>query len=78
MKASFTFDLDLPEDKTAHLRCTKALDLVFCLESIENNLYKRLKYDDITSKERDLLINMGEFLSDTMREYGIDLDELNR
>ena len=78
MKATLTFDLDTPEEIAAHLRCTKALDLVFCLESIENNLYKRLKYDDITSKERDLLINMGEFLSDTMREYGIDLDELNR
>ncbi len=78
MKASFTFDLDLPEDKTAHLRCTKALDLVFCLESIENNLYKRLKYDDMTSKEKALLFNMSKFLEETMQEYGIDLDELNR
>jgi hypothetical protein len=78
MKATLTFDLEIPEDKTAHLRCTKALDLVFCLESIENNLYKRLKYDDMTSKEKALLFNMSKFLEETMQEYGIDLDELNR
>jgi hypothetical protein len=76
MKATLTFDLDTPEDIAAHLRCTKALDLVLCLNEFNTQLFAKLKYDEMTSKEKALLFNMNELLQDTMKEYGIDLNTL--
>jgi len=78
MKASFTFDLDLPEDKIAHLRCTKALDLTLCLNEFKIQLLAQLKYDEITQCRRDVLKSVLNLLDETLEEYGIDLDELNR
>ena len=78
MKATLTFDLDSPEEIAAHLRCVKALDLVLCLGSIEAKIYKRLKKDTNTPEQKALLLEMGELVSDTMKEYYIDLDLLDQ
>lgn len=78
MKATLTFDLDLPEDRDQHMRCVKALDLVFCLGSIEAKIYKRLKMDTNTPEQKALLLEMCELVSDTMKEYYIDLDLLDQ
>lgn len=78
MKASLTFDLDSPEDRDQHMRCVKALDLVLCLGSIEAKIYKRLKRDTNTPEQKALLLEMCELVSDTMKEYYIDLDLLDQ
>ena len=76
MKASLTFDLDSPEDISAHMRCTKALDLALCLNEFNTQLLSQLKYDELSGKEKILLSKVNELLQDTMKDYGIDLDIL--
>ena len=78
MKASFTFDLDSPEDAAHHMRCTKALDLALCLNEFENGLIAHLKYDEITQCRRDVLKSVLKILNETKEEYGINLEELCR
>ena len=78
MKASLTFDLDLPEDIAAHMRCTKALDLALCLNEFNTQILSQLKYDELSGKEKILLSRVNELLQETMEEYGIHLDELCR
>ena len=78
MKATLTFDLEVPEDRDQHMRCVKALDLVFCLGSIEGKIYKRLKRDTNTPEQEALILEMMELVSDTMKEYYIDLDLLDQ
>ena len=78
MKASLTFDLDSPEDISAHMRCTKALDLALCLNEFNTQLLSQLKYDELSGKEKILLSRVNELLQETMEEYGINLTELCR
>ena len=78
MKATLTFDLDSPEDRDAHLRCTKALDLVLCLNEFRTQLFAQFKYDEITGKEKEMLFNITALLDETLQDYSIDLMELNR
>ena len=78
MKATFTFDLDTPEEIAAHLRCVKALDLVLCLNELETQLLAQHKYDEISDEKRAVLKEVIELLMDTMQEYGINMYELNR
>jgi hypothetical protein len=78
MKASFTFDLDSPEDRAEHLRCTKALDLALCLNEFNTQLLSQLKYDELSGKEKIILSNVNELLDETLEEYGINLEELCR
>ena len=78
MKVSLTFELDRPEDRDAHLRCTKALDLVLCLNEFNTQLLAQLKYDEITDEKKAVVKEVMDLLTDTMNDYGINLDELNR
>ena len=78
MKATLTFDLDSPEDADAHLRCIKANDLVLCIAEFRAQLFSQFKYDEITSKEKEMLFNITALLDETMQDYSIDLTELNR
>jgi len=78
MKATFTFELDTPEDIAAHLRCTKALDLVLCLNEFETQLLSKFKYDDITIDRKEALKDIIELLKETMNDYGINMYELHR
>ena len=78
MKASFTFDFDNLEDVNDHRRHTKALDLALCLNEFNTQLFAKLKYDEMTSKEKALLFNMSKLFDETLEEYGINLEELCR
>jgi hypothetical protein len=78
MQATLTFDLEIPEDRDQHMRCVKALDLVLCLGSLEAKIYKMLKRDTNTPEQEALILEMSELLSDTMKEYYIDLDLLDQ
>ena len=78
MKASFTFDFENLDDINDHRRHTKSLDLALCLNEFNTQLLCRLKYDELTGKEKIILSNVNELLQDTMKEYGIDLDTLLR
>jgi len=63
-------DLDDPDDKINHLRCTKSLDMALALWDFDQWLRGQIKYQNKDYEEaRDELYR-------TMDEYSIDLDEL--
>jgi hypothetical protein len=68
MKAILKFNLDDPEDKQAHLRAIKSLDLVLALLSIKERFRSINKYNEGT-------FNQKEFF-EVLESYGIQLDEL--
>lgn len=78
MQCNITFDLDSPEDAAHHLRCTKALDLTLCLNEFRTQLFAKLKYDEMTKKEKQVYYEINTLLNETLEEYGIHLDELCR
>ena len=78
MKASLTFDLDSPEDRAHHLRCTKALDLTLCLNQLNTELLAIFKYNELTEEQHKAYFEVKKLLDETLEEYGINLDELNR
>ena len=70
MKATLKFNLDNADDRIAHLRCTKALDLALALWHFDQWLRSQIKYN-----EKDYQ-SIRDELHRTMSEYVIDLDEL--
>jgi hypothetical protein len=78
MKATLTFDLDSPEDKAAHLRCTKALDLVLCLNEFRSDLLAQHKYKELSVDEKQILLYVNSLLNECFEEYGINLSELDQ
>lgn len=78
MQCNITFDLDLPEDAAHHLRCTKALDLTLCLNEFRTQLICKLKYDEMTEEQAKIYSEISTLFNETLEEYGIHLDELNR
>lgn len=66
MKAKLEFDLDDQDDRMAHLRCVKALDMSLALFKIHQMVFN----DEITSEE------MKERISNELFDHGIDLNEL--
>jgi hypothetical protein len=69
MKATLEFNLDDPDDRMAHLRCVKALDMALALFEINYNLRKKVERDDI---------DVWEAIVDIFDEQGINPDELIR
>lgn len=78
MKCNITFDLDSPEDRAHHIRCTKALDLTLCLNQLNNELLAIFKYNELTKEQHEAYFEVKKLLDETLEEYGINLDELNR
>jgi hypothetical protein len=78
MKCNITFDLDSPEDRAHHIRCTKALDLTLCLNEFNTQLLAQLKYDELTEEQHKAYFEVKKLLDETLEEYGINLYELNR
>ena len=70
MKATLNFDLDDADDKMAHLRCTKALDLALALWHFDQWLRSQIKYN-----EKDYQ-SIRDELHKIMEEYDINLETL--
>lgn len=71
MKAFLEFDLDSPEDRQAHLRCVKSLDLCCAIHTYDQQLRQRIKYEDQAQLEE-----ARDRLWAVLQDYGIDLDAL--
>jgi hypothetical protein len=69
MKAIIEFNLDDHEDRMAHFRCVKALDMALALWTFSGRL-RRLVDDE---KGVDAFWEEWE---DTLGEYGIKMDDL--
>lgn len=80
MKAVLEFDLNDPDDRMAHLRAIKSLDMTIALFEIQANLKKRCERI-AESKEGDLDIYDGidlvfQHISELMYDNGIVIDDL--
>jgi len=69
MKAILQFNLDDHEDRMAHFRCVKALDMALAIWTFSGRL-RRLVDDE---KGVDAFWEEWE---ETMEEYGIKMDDL--
>ena len=78
MKAILEFNLDEQDDRVAHLRAVKALDVAIALWDIEQHLRAQTKYapDSMSSEVYDALQETRDKFYEIMNERSIDLDEL--
>jgi hypothetical protein len=77
-KATIEFDLDNVDDKMAHFRATKSLDMALALWSIVHNTKKTLEWS-FEGKEidkYDALELVFEKIHEIYDEFGIRVDEL--
>lgn len=78
-KAILEFDLNEPDDREAHKRAVKSLDLVLALWDIDQYLRSQIKYGDeieLTDEQFTTLDETREKLHSILREYNISFDEL--
>jgi hypothetical protein len=75
-KAQLKFDLDNPEDRKAHMRCVKSLNMTFVLFQISCNLRRECedRMDHLTKDE--VLDFVFERINELFNEHNIDLGEL--
>lgn len=68
MKATLEFDLIDPEQRLAHMRCIKALDMAIVLWEIKYNIFSEGNTQDIEE--------IREKIIDMLDAHGINMDEL--
>jgi hypothetical protein len=76
MKAILEFDLDEGQDKMAHLRCVKALNMAIVLWDMDQYLRGLIKYGELDDAIHKTLEDTRGKLREIMSENSIDLDEL--
>lgn len=79
-KAILEFDLDNPEDRMAHFRCVKSLDMACVLFEITRNLKKKCEHIcdglESDSDKYDGVYVVFQQLHQLLDEHGINVDEL--
>ena len=80
MKATLSYDLNDPDDRIAHRRAVKSLDMASALFEITRNLRKRVirKFED-DEKEYDEFDGIQEVfdrIHEILGDNNIDIDEL--
>lgn len=80
MEATLKFDLNDFDDRIAHNRCVKALDMALALWEIRNNLRKNCEIElENIDKEMDkyeILNLLFDKINDVFEENGIITDDL--
>ena len=80
MKATLSYNLNDPDDRMAHLRAVKSLDMASALFEITRNLKKQVerKYeDDITEYDSfDVIQEVFDRIYEILGENNIDINEL--
>lgn len=80
MKATLSYNLNDPDDRMAHMRAVKSLDMASALFEITRNLRKRVirRFDD-DEKEYDEFDGIEEVfdkINEILEGNSIDIDEL--
>jgi hypothetical protein len=78
MQAKLIFDLDNPDDRMAHLRCVKSLDMALVIWEFIRNSRKKLE-DREYSKDSDVFDGIEatyEEFYNLLEEHGINIDKL--
>jgi hypothetical protein len=80
MKATLTYNLDNPDDKMAHLRAIKSLDMAIILHELEYNLHKRIERQlEVESKQytdMEVVQMYRDEITELIKENNINIDEL--
>lgn len=82
-KAKLEFDLNEPDDRTAHLRAVKSLDMASFIFQLTSNTKRELEreletyeFQNIQLKDYEVLNKVFEKIHEMVDEYGINIDEL--
>ena len=79
-KAILEFDLNDPDDRTEHLRCTQSLDMACVLFDIQYNLKKACLYEceylEEGSDPQDGVDMVFSKISELLSERGINIDDI--
>ena len=77
MKATLEFDLDDFDDRMAHLRCTKSLDMAMSLWQIVYNTKKGILYglEGKELKDWEAVELVFDNIHDILREHNVVVDE---
>lgn len=73
MKATLRFNLENPEDESAHNLCLKALELAYVISEMDNWLRGEIKYCD----KNDYQV-VRDKLNEFMVGHSVDINELLR
>ena len=81
MKAKLEYDLNDFDDKMAHLRAVKSLDMASSLFDITRNLKKKIehRYEDIDNTNNDVFDGIDavfDEIYDILESHNINIDEL--
>ena len=80
MKAILEFNLDDHDDRLAHMRCVKALDMSLALWEIKYNLKRKLENSFLDEEKDDMyfkaLDTIFDKICDEINDRGINLDDL--
>ena len=82
-KAILEFDLNEPDDKRAHLRAVKSLDMASFIFQLTSNTKKELErelesheFQNVQLKDYEVLNMVFEKIHELVEDYGINIDEL--
>jgi hypothetical protein len=81
MKATLSYNLNDPDDRMAHLRAVKSLDMASALFDITRNLKKKIehRYEDIDNTNNDVFDGIDAVFDEIygiLEDNNIDIDEL--
>jgi hypothetical protein len=80
MKAKLQYDLNDPDDRMAHMRAVKSLDMASALFEITRNLKKQVerRFEDETIEydSFDVIQEVFDRIHEILGENNIDIDEL--
>jgi hypothetical protein len=75
MQAKLIFDLDNPDDRMAHLRCVKSLDMALVIWEFLRNSRKKLEDREFKDGYEAIEATYEEFYN-LLEEHGINIDKL--
>ena len=80
MKATLSYNLNDPDDRMAHMRAVKSLDMASALFEITRNLKKQVerRFEDETIEydSFDVIQEVFDRIHEILGENNIDIDEL--
>lgn len=76
MECVIKFDLNNPESRMDHLRCTKALDMALVIWEIEHNLKRKFEYMEMSPDTWDMVEKVFEEINELLESHDIKIDKL--
>lgn len=80
MKATLSYNLNDPDDRMAHMRAVKSLDMASVLFDITRNLKKQVERkfenDDTEYDSFDVIQDVFDRIYEILGDNNIDIDEL--